>query len=58
MTKNMMWRKSSYTAANNECVELASALDRLRDSKNVAGPSLRADIAALITALKAGRFDG
>ncbi|MFH9982847.1 DUF397 domain-containing protein [Streptomyces sp. NPDC017179] len=32
------WLKSSYSAANNECVEVAHAVTRvgIRDSKNIA----------------------
>jgi hypothetical protein len=33
------WRKSSYTG-NDNCVEVANTLDRLRDSKQRSGPEL------------------
>jgi hypothetical protein len=38
------WRKSSYSAANGDCVEVARLPNRyigIRDSKNPAEPSLR-----------------
>ncbi|HWE91103.1 MAG TPA: DUF397 domain-containing protein [Pseudonocardiaceae bacterium] len=52
----VMWRKSSHSAENGECVELAGTLDLVRDSKNPAGPALAADLSALLTAVKIGRF--
>ncbi|HCT78760.1 MAG TPA: DUF397 domain-containing protein [Micromonosporaceae bacterium] len=54
----MTWRKSSFSAGQGDCVELAWPANRvaMRDSKNPAGPVLllgeRAR-AALIAALKA-----
>ncbi|GDY34014.1 DUF397 domain-containing protein [Gandjariella thermophila] len=51
------WRKSSRSHQNGACVELSNTLDEIRDSKNPTGPTLRADAAALVTAIKAGRFD-
>jgi hypothetical protein len=50
------WRTSSYTQSNGACVELARDLDRVRDSKHRSGPVLRADIAALVAAVKADRL--
>jgi hypothetical protein len=47
------WRKSSRSVQNGACVELAGTLDRLRDSKNPAGPTLTADVRVLVTAIKA-----
>ncbi|MBM7776187.1 hypothetical protein JOD54_006391 [Actinokineospora baliensis] len=44
----MRFKKSSRSAANSNCVEVANTLHRLRDSKNPHGPSLAADAAALI----------
>ncbi|HWE91806.1 MAG TPA: DUF397 domain-containing protein [Pseudonocardiaceae bacterium] len=52
------WRKSSYSAGANNCVELAGSLDRVRDSKNPDGPVLIADLGAFLAAIKAGRLDG
>jgi hypothetical protein len=46
------WRKSSYTGTNGNCVELAHTGDLIRDSKNPGGPTLRANVTALLTALK------
>jgi hypothetical protein len=51
------WRKSSYSGGNDECVEVASTLVAVRDSKNPAGPILRADLQGLLTAVKAGQLD-
>jgi hypothetical protein len=51
-----VWRKSSYSDNGSDCVEVAGTLDRLRDSKNTAGPALRVDLDALLTEIKAGRF--
>lgn len=51
----MTWRKSSRSDTGNGCVELANTRDRIRDSKNPTGPTLKADIPALIAHLKADR---
>jgi hypothetical protein len=53
------WRKSSRSGATGQgsCVELASTLTQVRDSKNAEGPALRGDVAALVAAVKTGRFD-
>ncbi|HEX7658588.1 MAG TPA: DUF397 domain-containing protein [Pseudonocardiaceae bacterium] len=58
MTGNTMrWRKSSHSGGTqNACVELRGDLAAVRDSKNQAGPVLRADITALIRALKADQI--
>jgi hypothetical protein len=50
------WRKSSRSGTATNCVELAATLDRVRDSKNPTGPSLRLDLATFIQQAKAGRF--
>jgi hypothetical protein len=53
----MKWRKSSHSAQANGCVEIAGTLDAIRDSKKPTGPALRGvDVAALVAAVKAGRF--
>ena len=54
----MKWRKSSRSGTNGQtgCVEVASTLGQVRDSKNVHGPTLRGDVAALVASVKAGRF--
>jgi len=38
-------------------VELRNTLDQLRDSKNATGPALRANVPALLGAIRAGQFD-
>lgn len=56
LDKQPSWRKSSHSSGNDTCVELAGTLDKLRDSKNPTGATLRCDIAALIMAAKTDRF--
>ena len=52
------WRKSSFSSCGVECVEVAFAgRGAVRDSKNPGGPVLRADLAALVSAARAGRLD-
>jgi hypothetical protein len=51
------WRKSSHSQNDSVCVEVASTLTRVRDSKNTQGPTLRADVAALVHAIKAGHVN-
>lgn len=51
------WKKSSYTNVNGACVELATTLDAVRDSKDPNGPILRVDARRLVRAVKGGRFD-
>jgi hypothetical protein len=48
------WRKSSYSGSDDNCVELGAGA--VRDSKNPDGPVLPVDVAALVTAIKAGRI--
>jgi hypothetical protein len=55
MTANN-WRVSSYSHGNGACVALAGTLDRMRDTKNP-GPQLHANVTALISAVKANRFN-
>lgn len=53
------WRKSSRSAEETNCVELACAgigTGAMRDSKNPAGPTLNVDLAGLLDAVKAGRL--
>jgi Domain of unknown function (DUF397) len=41
---NLFWRKSSYSAANGDCVEVARLADGhigVRDSRNIVLPGLR-----------------
>jgi hypothetical protein len=52
-----VWRKASRSGGNGgACVELANA-GAIRDSKNPAGPMLRADLISLLRAMKAGHLD-
>lgn len=58
MTNNDVsrWRKSSFSGGeNNDCVEVAEGLGAIRDSKNPAGPILRADLHRLFLAIRRGR---
>ncbi len=57
------WRKSSASAGNGECVELAALQDGtigVRDSKNPDGPVLkftRAEVRAWLVGARSGEFD-
>jgi hypothetical protein len=51
------WCKSRNSENSANCVEIRNTLDQVRDSKNLAGPQLRGDVAALVRAVQAGRFD-
>jgi Domain of unknown function (DUF397) len=50
---NQEWRKSSFSTANSECVEVAHGAEAVgvRDSKNPAGPALTVAPAAWISLL-------
>jgi hypothetical protein len=50
------WRKASRSGTGGNCVELASTLDLVRDSKNPGGPSLRVDLMVLLADVKADRI--
>jgi hypothetical protein len=51
------WRKSTRSGGNGgECVEVASTLSALRDSKNAAGPVLTVPVRALLDTIKASRL--
>jgi hypothetical protein len=58
-----VWRKSTYSSANNECVEVTrnpSGAVAVRDSKNPDGPKLLftwTQWHAFTTHIKGGRFD-
>ena len=58
------YRKSSYSGAENNCVEVAVTADggrAVRDSKDQAGPSLRyapEAWSAFIAAARDGEFEG
>ena len=45
------WRKSSFSGGDGQCVEVAQS-GAVRDSKNPAGPTLRVDLATLVTFAK------
>ncbi|WKK27593.1 DUF397 domain-containing protein [Streptomyces olivoreticuli] len=63
MTGATSWQKSSYSGAddNQDCVEIAAhptgVLIRESDEPRVTARTSRAPFAALITGVKAGRFD-
>jgi hypothetical protein len=48
------WRKSTRSGTGTNCVELAATLDRVRDSKNPHGPTLRVDLTAFLADVKSG----
>jgi hypothetical protein len=50
------WRKSTRSSTGGNCVELAATLDRVRDSKNPTGPTLRVDLAALLADVKSNKI--
>lgn len=52
------WRKSSYSGGSGQgsCVELRGDLAAVRDSKNPSGPTLNVDVAAFLSAVKAGKL--
>jgi hypothetical protein len=58
MTTENTWRKSSLSVNDANCDELRDTLDEVRDSKNTAGPTLRADVPALLQAIRTGRLAG
>ncbi|HWE89277.1 MAG TPA: DUF397 domain-containing protein [Pseudonocardiaceae bacterium] len=53
---NIRWRKSSYTGAQSNCVELAHTRDQIRDSKDPNGPALAISLSSLLTAVKSDRY--
>lgn len=60
MFSDPRWRRSSHST-NENCVEVAYTLDRVRDSKQCTGPELvveRTALRAFLAGLKVGRFDG
>ncbi len=56
MTTPVRWRKANRSQDTSNCVEVASTLDHLRDSKNSNGPTLRVDVVALVQAVQAGNL--
>ncbi|MPZ82609.1 MAG: DUF397 domain-containing protein [Actinophytocola sp.] len=53
---DLVFKKSSYSGGNGECVEVAFA-GAIRDSKNPDGPSIRVQLDALVDSVKSGRLD-
>ena len=54
-TDELVWRKSSYSGGNGECVEVAVVSRVLvRDSKNPSGPTLAFDQPTWRTFLTSG----
>lgn len=56
--KVVRWRKSSFSGGGTQtaCIELASSLEMIRDSKNPQGPVLGGDMAALVRAVREGQL--
>jgi hypothetical protein len=50
------WRKSSRSAQDTACVELAHTFDVVRDSKNPTGPTLTVNTRGLVAAVKSGQL--
>jgi hypothetical protein len=46
------WRKSKRSQNGPNCVEIRNTLDQIRDSKNPHGPTLTANIPAVIQTLR------
>jgi hypothetical protein len=56
MMHDKIWRKSTRSQAVQNCVELSSTLDEVRDSKNCDGPTLQVDVRTLLSSIKANRL--
>ncbi|GHH57749.1 DUF397 domain-containing protein [Lentzea cavernae] len=52
------WRKSSRSASQSDCVEIAQTFDRIRDSKHKDAELMvgRAGWTSFLTAAKSGEF--
>jgi hypothetical protein len=55
MATEERWRKARRSVNNANCVELNNTLDQIRDSKDTTGPTLHADVPALVHAVQAAR---
>lgn len=55
--ENIRWVKSTRSGDQGDCVELGHT-GAVRDSKNPAGPKLKANLADLVGAVKAGLVNG
>lgn len=51
-----VWRTSSRSGQDNNCVQVAGTLRAVRDSKNPAGPVLAVDLGPLVAGLKTGHL--
>jgi len=51
------WRKSNVSGYQ-DCVEVGHTLRVIRDSKNPTGPTLTADVAVLLAAIRRGDLAG
>ncbi|MBP2322123.1 hypothetical protein JOF56_002508 [Kibdelosporangium banguiense] len=49
------WKKSSHSQNGGDCVEVRADLGAVRDTKNP-DQSIRADVRALVNALRSGRL--
>jgi hypothetical protein len=56
MTAPVSWRKSSYSAQETDCVEVAGNLAAVRDSKNPEG-TLTVDVPTFVNLVREGRLD-
>lgn len=52
-THGTTWRKSSFSGAGNDCVDVLGTLGALRDTKNEHGPVLTGPVPAMVAAIKA-----
>lgn len=56
-TVPVSWRKSSFTAQEANCVEVANTLGAMRDSKDRTGPVLVVPLGRFLAELKGGWLD-
>jgi hypothetical protein len=53
-TMAIQWKKSSFSGADNQCVEIAHTRNAVRDSKN--GAVLSVSVSRLLAVVKAGHL--